>query len=421
MSNLNESSTDNKFWDALGLSVLTLPKARQAVETILDVNTYHAGLEKDVSKRKIRLSPGLIGEAGIGKTEVFKQIARDRGWGYMAVYLQIVQPEDVGGYPFLSEDKTHFDMVSNKAIKDFVDNNPEGGIIVFEELNRASPPTAAAAFAVLDTRKFGNIELPDNIHICLAQNPAGGEYAVNETENDHAFRRRVKWMCVREDVAAWLSHAESSGFHEMVVEYIRTNSSHLLDARARSASKVYASPAAWEEVSTLLQACEELRGPLANHLDALGDTIESMVGLGMSDNLVDFIVNRELIMSPTDVLEKYTKTNMTEKVVRAMDEGATDKVTDLITNVVRDLFSYKPTPTRTLAGNLGKFMLDLPAELRGQFISELTEQASARGNDDDSEYFMEVQGVLKTDKNYVKAFHGQSSTIDRVRNEVMGG
>ena len=66
-------------------------------------------------------------------------------------------------------------------------------------------------------------------------------------------------------------------------------------------------------------------------------------------------------------------------------------------------------------------MLDLPAELRGQFISELTEQASSRGNDDDAEYFMEVQGVLKTDKNYVKAFHGQSSTIDRVRSEVMGG
>ena len=68
MSNLDRNSTQkNSFWEKLGVGVHPIESARIIVEALF----------------KIGKVPCLVGEAGIGKTQLYQQIAKEKGWAYI--------------------------------------------------------------------------------------------------------------------------------------------------------------------------------------------------------------------------------------------------------------------------------------------------------------------------------------------------
>jgi hypothetical protein len=398
MSNLNGDSV-NKFWEKLGVGIKSLPQAKKAVLQLFAIDKV----------------PCLVGEAGIGKTQLYKQICEENSWGYLDYYSQVVPPEDIAGLPWRSENGNYYENLIDIRLHEMTKKHDKG-ILVFEEVNRASAPTAAAVFAFMDQRGTGSFKLPDGWHIAIAQNPSGGDYSVNELETDHAFRRRVKWLCVREDSRAWLEYARENEFHPIVVDYIETNPNHLLDTAARAAEQVYSNPAAWEDVSILMQHTDCEIGAVRDSLSEIDTVMVSLIGQGMTDSLFDFIRHREMVIGPREIIEDYcSKEDLPKRVKLALEEGGVDKVTTLVGNIARVMVSNKPNPSKSLAANLGKFCLDLPDQIRGQLFSEFHQ---ACGSQEDRQYLRLLNKRLATTPDYIEAIKNQSQTLEAVESEI---
>jgi len=401
MSNVSGNEV-TPFWEELGVPLVTLPVAKKAILSCFRSGTI----------------PCIVGNAGIGKTELLKQIAQEYNWGYFDWYTQLCQAEDIIGLPFRDPANSNvFKNLVDAALWEAVTKHEEG-ILVFEEVNRASQPTSSAVFAFMDKKGAGSFALPAGWKIAIAQNPSGGEYSVNDLEKDHAFRRRVTWLAVREDLRAWLDYATKAKFHPLVVNYVKANPTHLLDATARASGKTYANPASWEKVSKALTSMETAGLEIGKNLTVLHVQFSGDIGIGIADLFVEFVQDDSLILSPTEVIESYSdkKSNISKRVTRALNEGHVDKITTLIGNLVRELLVYKPTPTPELASNIGKFFLDLPDQLRGTLFNEFTKSQG----DDDEEYVKALNYRLALDTHYTKAVRAQSNTVERVEDEIAG-
>lgn len=387
-----------KFWEEIGVPLSSLRQARQVIEISFESGTV----------------PCVVGHAGIGKTDSYKQIAAERGWGYIALYTQLSMPEDIGGLPFRSEDGKSYDLLIDSKLKSAVEANPQGGILVFEEVNRASRDTASAVFAFMDNRGNGNWRLPDTWKIAIAMNPGGGEYAVNDLSTDHAFRRRVTWVAVREDVRVWLEYGHKVGFDNSVLEFVGANPRLLLDDQARTAGKTYANPAAWEKVSRTMKALENMG---IKDIEVARSKIAGDIGETTGDLFVEYVKNKEGTLSPSEVIDGYSKAEGTirKRVLHSVENGQLDKVSGLTSGLVRELMVSKPQPGKELARNVGEFLNDIPKEIRAAFFSEM---ASSGASKEDEAYKLQCNRHFALDKKYAQAVASLSSAIQKVEDEI---
>ena len=387
----------SKFWEELGVPLSSLRQARQVIELAFEAGTV----------------PCVVGHAGIGKTEGYRQISSERGWGYIALYTQLSMPEDIGGLPFRSEDGKSYDLLVDNKLRKQVEENPQGGILVFEEVNRASRDTASAVFAFMDNRGNGNWRLPDTWKIAIAMNPSGGDYAVNDLTTDHAFRRRVTWICVREDVRGWIEYGRKVGFDENVLDFVQAHPAMLLDEKARTAGKTYANPAAWEKVSKTMLAIKRV----GCDLEVARTKIAGDIGDVSADMFVEFVRNKEGTLSPSEVLDGYSKdgTTIRKRVLAAVEQGQLDRVSGLVSGVVREMVSSKPPAGKELASNIGTFLLDVPKELRAAFMSEVSQAQASSG---DAEYVSSVNRYCALNGKYKQAIASLSQAIEKVEDEI---
>ena len=230
-----QAQTINEFWKSLGILTATLRTARQVIE--LCFRSGHV--------------PCLIGEAGIGKTAIYKQITDDLSWNILYYYLAHLEPEDILGVPVPNKDKSSYQFFVEKHIYEII-NSKKPTVLVFDEWNRGDKAVMNAAFTVMEQRRFGSIELPPHVHVAAAMNPSEGTYLVNEAEKDPAFRRRLCFIGVRVDQNVFLEYARGRGeFHPSVCDFIeRQGERALLDIPSRDAGKVYACPASYEKADS---------------------------------------------------------------------------------------------------------------------------------------------------------------------------
>ena len=173
----------NKYWEKMGILTGSLNDVAKLIK--LSFETQHVIC--------------LIGEAGIGKTQIFKQIAEDLGYRVLFYYLAHLEREDIGGIPMPSEDKSSYRFLCEDSIREIIDSD-KPTILVLDEWNRGEKPVMNAAFTLMEQRRFGSHVLPDHVFIAAAMNPSEGSYLVNEAEKDPAFRRRLCFVGDRKSV-----------------------------------------------------------------------------------------------------------------------------------------------------------------------------------------------------------------------------
>ena len=158
----------------------------------------------------------IFGSPGIGKTEIVAQAAEDLGLDVLYVDLEFMDPADFLGVP-----KT-VDVASDKAYGEGVTRgNPpvwlprtndgkkykdRGGIIFFDEMNRANQPVVTGCMKLFQSRRIMEYELPGKWLIVAAGNRPSDDVEEAVKEMPTAFWDRVDAVNYVPTIEGFVSH-----------------------------------------------------------------------------------------------------------------------------------------------------------------------------------------------------------------------
>ena len=240
----------------------------------------------------------IRGPHGIGKSQIFQQIADKLGMELIDRRLSQMTEGDLLGLPELSDGVTRFCppdwfMAACKAPK----------IILLDEFNRGTPEILNTAMQItLDFELNGN-KLHPETRVYAAIN-ASAEYSVNEL--DFAQADRFWTIDLEPTVEDWLTWATDTGVDSVLVDFIRQNPGHLRAKGQMEPGKVYPSQRSWDKLNQALRKAG-LDLQAQGVPDLLYPLSIGFVGLEASIAFRDFVKNYENILSAEDILNDWKK------------------------------------------------------------------------------------------------------------------
>ena len=215
---------------------ITLNEFKEVFSYLLDNN-------KQLEDKGLRpIAVGLEGEAGIGKTSLIEDIAKERGMTLCKVNL--AQLEEIGDLVGLPIKEYEVAWIENNQVKQTrwmpenqtknldlrlkltgkvrmsyappawlpIEENPNGIILFLDDYTRANSMFMQASMEIINTASYISWKLPKYTSIVLSSNPDDGQFSVTSLDNAQKTRFinfNVKFNI--EDWAKWAEEAEIDG------------------------------------------------------------------------------------------------------------------------------------------------------------------------------------------------------------------
>ena len=238
----------------------------------------------------------LVGNHGIGKSEILTEYYKAKGMRVVALFLgQMSDPGDLIGLP-------HKDEATGKT--DFMppywfptDGKP---ICLFlDELNRARPEILQTIMDLALNRKLAGRMLPEGSRIIAAVNE-GDQYQL--TDLDPALVSRFNIVTFSPTPQEWLLWAKKSELDHRVIEFIQEDSIWLdktPDAKEGADTGLDKTPdrRAWKRVSDIIKGATTLSGVYSK-------AISSIVGAKAASAFLAS-VSAHKILSGRDILYSF--------------------------------------------------------------------------------------------------------------------
>lgn len=194
-----------------------------------------------------KLPAFLWGAPGIGKSSIVRQIAEQKGVGFIDLRLSLMDPTDLKGIPFY-ENENHQAVWAPPS---FLPREGEG-ILFLDELNTAAPAVQASAYQLILDRRVGEYELPKGWAIVAAGNRENDRGVVYRMPLPLANRFVHLEMEVHVD--DWRRWAYRRGIDERIIGYISAKNEALFAFDPTSDAKSFPTPRSWEFVHGILQS-----------------------------------------------------------------------------------------------------------------------------------------------------------------------
>lgn len=223
------------------MSKLNIEELKAIVSYIVDNNAVLLEQGKKTTAIEIK------GESGIGKTSAVIQLAKERGMDI--VKLNLAQLEELGdliGYPLkqfhVCSKENECIWIPETLLENYVslgysivegaesrmsyappawlpkDMNPNGGILILDDWNRADQRFIQAVMELLDRGEYISWSLPKNWTICLTANPDNGDYNVQSLDN--AQKTRYISFDLDFDREVWAKWAETENIDGRCINFV---------------------------------------------------------------------------------------------------------------------------------------------------------------------------------------------------------
>ena len=294
----------------------------------------------------------LWGAPGIGKSSIVKQIASEKGVGFIDLRLALMDPTDLKGIPFYDKE-SHTALWAPPA---FLPKDGEG-ILFLDELNAAPPSVQASAYQLILDRKVGEYELPCGWAIVAAGNREGDRGVTYRMPSPLANRFVHFEMEVNTD--DWRFWAYKKELDERIIAYISYKSEHLFTFDAKSDTKSFATPRSWEYVNSILKS----------NMDEvlLLNAVSGAVGKDVAVGFLSFCKVMNRLPDINAILQTGEGEHSAEvDVLYALSTG-------LVSGVLKD---------ETQLDNLLKYSLDMKGEFAVMIVQDLQRNGVAMEHSD---------------------------------------
>ena len=240
------------------------------METTLNLNQVTSFVDRSVmlqcdANQNGHLSsiPWLSGAPGIGKSEVIRQICKDRGWGLKVVYMATIMLEQITGLPKIGKEedtKTEFIVWSRPEIFNFnhLEVSPKSdqdAIIMFlDDAHLCNRQIQAYMFQLLTYRSIHDHRLPKNVAIILAGNRGNDKAGFQEILAPVA--NRMFFVELHADVDQWMQdYALKNGIRSDIITFLQNYPESLTGKPIESGA--WPSPRSWSYASMTIDSFGE--------------------------------------------------------------------------------------------------------------------------------------------------------------------
>ena len=245
----------------------------------------------------------LVGEKGIGKSELLTSFFTSKGMKVIPLFLgQLSDPGDLIGLPCKDETTGR----TNFMPPYWFPTDDEPIVLFLDELNRARPEILQTVFDLCLNRKLAGRKLPEGSRVISAVN-AGDQYQL--TDLDPALVSRFNIVNFKPTVQEWLLWARKSNVDASVIDFIQENQMWLdkdPDAKEGVDTGLDKNPdrRAWKRVSDIVKKSQGVDSTVLSKL------ISSVVGAKAASAFLSSLAKHKIV-SGREVLSNFDKVRRT--------------------------------------------------------------------------------------------------------------
>ena len=244
--------------------------------------------------------PLVVGESGIGKTALAKQLAKENEWHLIVIDGNLLKEGEIGGLPTIEsyktvdsngneiEKKTTVYAIHNKLKEiDEVVATGKNVLLFIDEINRCEHTVQQELMNLILNREINGYQLHDEVKILAAMNPSskyGSDFDYQVVDMDAAQENRFVWLNMESDHRQWIKWATDAGIEQDIIEFISTFPEYL---NKRNDEDVRATPRSYERVSKSYKIYKAKEGTISRGVFL--NVLKGNVGSVIAEELISFI------------------------------------------------------------------------------------------------------------------------------------
>lgn len=244
---------------------VTIAQAKTALEQTVKIYfTKDAQGNYCVDRRRAR-PVCLMGPAGIGKTEVVRQVAEEQGLAFLSYSITHHTRQSAIGLPKLTAmelngtDVPVTEYTMSEIVAEVYNTmrkcGKDEGILFLDEFNCASETLRPVMLQLLQSKSFGPHMIPDGWMLVLAGNPS--DYNVSAKALDAVTADRMRLLWLRPDYAVWRKYMVKNNIHPVVLSYLDDHKRHFYIFEKGQDGTGLVTARGWEDLSVMLGLMEK--------------------------------------------------------------------------------------------------------------------------------------------------------------------
>ncbi len=236
--------------------------------------------------------PLVVGESGIGKTALAKELAKVKQWSLVTIDGNLLKEGEIGGLPTI---ETYTERIGtgepawkkatiyavHHKLREIDQEIIKGNTVLLfiDEINRCEHTVQQELMNLILNREINGYQLPAQVKIVAAMNPSGkygSDFDYQVVDMDAAQENRFVWLSMEPDHLQWLDWAEDAGIDRMVIEFISTFPEYL---NRVNEDHIRATPRSYERISKAYQVYQEKKAsiPRAVFLNVIRGNVGKMI------------------------------------------------------------------------------------------------------------------------------------------------
>lgn len=320
--------------------------------------------------------PLIVGESGIGKTALAKEIAQVNHWSLVVINGNLLKEGEIGGLPTVESyiggndkegqiaKKTTVYAVHHK-LKEVDEEVAQGKTVLLfiDEINRCEHTVQQELMNLILNREINGYYLPEGVKICAAMNPSskyGSDFDYQVVDMDAAQENRFVWLYMEPDYNQWLDWAIEAGIEPKVIEFISTFPEYLHKINEED---IRATPRSYERISSVYTIYKEKNDSIPRSVFL--NVIKGNVGRVIAEEFVSFVESDySALLTYEDI---FSKDSLPESIIeRVKNESHTRlylSAKNILKNLEASIKSHRED-SRFTADRLIEFLNLYPVDLK---------------------------------------------------------
>ncbi|MGI6449202.1 MAG: ATP-binding protein [Desulfitobacteriia bacterium] len=244
--------------------------------------------------------PLIVGESGIGKTALAKEIAQKNNWSLVVINGNLLKEGEIGGLPTVEyyaepiakektvEKKTTVYAVHHK-LREIDEEIAKGKIVLLfiDEINRCEHTVQQELMNLILNREINGYKVHENVKILAAMNPSskyGTDFDYQVVDMDAAQENRFVWLYMEPDYLEWLDWALETGIEPKISEFISTFPEYL---HKINEDDLRATPRSYERISNSYKIYKEKKDSIPRSVFL--NIVRGNVGRVIAEEFMNFI------------------------------------------------------------------------------------------------------------------------------------